>query len=189
MSVIAKAKGMTLNGPKPPNILLFSPGREKIEVSLVMQMLENCLASDRYILYPINLNGFYNDPWLENTELLILWASNKFSADSKSQNQIQTKVRQYLACGGKVLNFCPNFASSDISLNYIKVPNPDKVQTKGQLSFDLSQIGWSGCSIVLPQVSDHKIILSFDLNGSNHGVIMLKESEITCAVRSCFCNI
>nr|CAB3253296.1 biotin--protein ligase-like [Phallusia mammillata] len=181
MSVMAKTKELTKQTRKPPNILIFSPGQDPKSVSSVLCSFESCLLTDRYILYPIKFDSFCKDPWLENTELLVLWASNLFLENETHQQQVKLKIQQYLALGGKLLSFCPS-VEKNISTYNNKVSEPEQVAliTSGLSKLSLKNIGWS--EICLNTDTNTKALVSFRCDGEDHAVVVSRKQGVTCSL-------
>ncbi|KAM9455524.1 biotin--protein ligase isoform 2-T2 [Clarias gariepinus] len=89
---------------KPPNVLVYTGGCEE-RYRHVHSLLAECIDTDRYAIYPLRPQQALEEPWLDNTTLLVL------VTDEVLTSELQLRFLTYLAHGGKVLglscSLCP----------------------------------------------------------------------------------
>lgn len=89
---------------KPPNVLVYTGGCEE-RYRHVHSLLAQCIDTDRYAIYPLRPQQALDEPWLENTLLLVLVTEETLTPG------LQLRFLTYLAQGGKVLglscSLCP----------------------------------------------------------------------------------
>lgn len=89
---------------KPPNVLVYTGGCEE-RYKQVHLLLSECIDTDRYAIYPLQPQQALEEPWLENTLLLVLVTEEVLTPG------LQLRFLTYLAQGGKVLGLscllCP----------------------------------------------------------------------------------
>uniref|UniRef100_A0A3B4Z465 Holocarboxylase synthetase n=2 Tax=Stegastes partitus TaxID=144197 RepID=A0A3B4Z465_9TELE len=94
---------------KPPNVLVYTGGcQERYQV--VHQLLSECINMENNIIYPLQPQQALNDPWLENTRLLVLAEEETLSP------QLQTRFLTYLSQGGKVLGLASTLCPAGLCL-------------------------------------------------------------------------
>lgn len=89
---------------KPPNVLVYTGGCED-RYRQVHLLLTECIDTDRYAIYPLRPQQALEEPWLENTLLLVLVTEDTLTPG------LQLRFLSYLGQGGKVLglscSLCP----------------------------------------------------------------------------------
>lgn len=89
---------------KPPNVLVYTGGCEE-RYRHVHSLLAECIDNDRYTIYPLRPQQALEEPWLENTLLLVLATEEALTPG------LQLRFLTYLGQGGKVLGLscllCP----------------------------------------------------------------------------------
>lgn len=89
---------------KPPNVLVYTGGCQE-RFQTVSQLLSECINMEHNIIYPLLPHQALNDPWMDNTRLLVLAEKEPLTP------QLQTCFLTYLSQGGKVLGLsstlCP----------------------------------------------------------------------------------
>lgn len=89
---------------KPPNVLVYTGGCEE-RYRQVHSLLAECIDTDRYAIYPLRPQQALEEPWLENTLLLVLVTEEELTPG------LQLRFLTYLGQGGKVLglscSLCP----------------------------------------------------------------------------------
>lgn len=89
---------------KPPNVLVYTGGCEE-RYRLMRSLLAECVDIDRYAIYPLRPQQALEEPWLENTLLLVLGTEEVLTPE------LQLRFLTYLGQGGKVLglscSLCP----------------------------------------------------------------------------------
>nr|XP_018669443.2 biotin--protein ligase isoform X2 [Ciona intestinalis] len=98
---------------KPPNILLYSPGKRHEVSDGAIKLLQLCLAKHSYTLYPISTTSFRKDPWIKNTHTVIVWGCESFFSDKDNQTHTSNLLKSFITSGGNILMF-----------NYIPVSEP-----------------------------------------------------------------
>ncbi|TRY60837.1 hypothetical protein DNTS_026777 [Danionella cerebrum] len=90
--------------PKPPNVLVFTNGCEE-QFNRVKALLGESLGSGRYTVYPLSVDGALDEPWTENTLLLVV------AGDHPLPLKMEQRVLAYLGAGGRLLSLgsplCP----------------------------------------------------------------------------------
>ncbi|XP_044526202.1 biotin--protein ligase [Gracilinanus agilis] len=98
---------------KPPNILLFV-GSDHQEAQQRFQQLHSiltdCVDTDSYIIYHLREKNVLNDPWLDNSLLLIIATEEPIS------KAICQKFMAYLSQGGKILGLSSSFTFGGLQL-------------------------------------------------------------------------
>ncbi|XP_027007207.2 biotin--protein ligase isoform X1 [Tachysurus fulvidraco] len=89
---------------KPPNVLVYTDGCEE-RYRRVHSLLAECIDTDRYAIYPLRLQQALEEPWLENTLLLVVVTEETLTPE------LQLRFLTFLGQGGKVLglscSLCP----------------------------------------------------------------------------------
>lgn len=89
---------------KPPNVLVYTGGSED-RYRQVHSLLTECIDTDCYTIYPLRPQQALEEPWLENTLLLVLVTEEALTPG------LQLRFLTYLGQGGKVLglscSLCP----------------------------------------------------------------------------------
>ncbi|TSK16182.1 Biotin--protein ligase [Bagarius yarrelli] len=89
---------------KPPNVLVYAGGCEE-RYRHIHSLLSECIDTDRYAIYPLRPQQALEEPWLENTLLLVLVTEEELTP------ALQLCFLTYLGQGGKVLglscSLCP----------------------------------------------------------------------------------
>ncbi|XP_030601727.1 biotin--protein ligase-like [Archocentrus centrarchus] len=104
--------GFDCNG-KPPNVLVYTGGCQE-RFQAVHQLLSKCINMENNIIYPLQPEQAMNDPWLENTRLLIL------AEEETLTPQLQTRFLTYLSQGGKVLGLASSLCPAGLCLEVRK---------------------------------------------------------------------
>ncbi|CAN9501495.1 unnamed protein product [Ophioblennius macclurei] len=94
---------------KPPNVLVFT-GDCQERFKAVRQLLSDCINIEQNIIYHLQSQQALNDPWLENTRLLVLAEQEPLSP------QLQTRFLTYLSLGGKVLGLSSSLCPAGLCL-------------------------------------------------------------------------
>ncbi len=96
----------SLGHHKPPNILIYTgpDDSDPSKYDSTKLALEQCLFSDRYVIYRLNHKQILTTPWLENCALLVLASS------SKARPNESERFMQYIKAGGMLLSFGGAFA-------------------------------------------------------------------------------
>lgn len=94
---------------KPPNVLVFT-GDCPERYSVVQRLLSECINIEQNIIYHLQPQQALNDPWLENTRLLVLAEQEALSP------QLQTRFLTYLSMGGKVLGLSSSLCPAGLCL-------------------------------------------------------------------------
>uniref|UniRef100_A0A672Z4U8 BPL/LPL catalytic domain-containing protein n=1 Tax=Sphaeramia orbicularis TaxID=375764 RepID=A0A672Z4U8_9TELE len=98
---------------KPPNVLVYTGGcQARFEV--VRQVLADCINMENYIIYPLTPQQALNDPWLDNTRLLVL------AEEEALTPHLQTRFLTYLSQGGRVLGLASSLCPAGLSLGIRK---------------------------------------------------------------------
>ena len=94
---------------RPPNILIYTGKDEQNpdRFQKTKEILQQCLHPDKYVIYQLKHDLVLQEPWKENTELLVL-----------TSNQILDKSHVdafniYIKDGGKLLNFSKFYTLND----------------------------------------------------------------------------
>uniref|UniRef100_H2ZC67 Biotin-protein ligase N-terminal domain-containing protein n=1 Tax=Ciona savignyi TaxID=51511 RepID=H2ZC67_CIOSA len=90
---------------KPPNILLYTPGKDSDEANNAITLVKSCLSPNFYTVYPITSAKFYRDPWAENTHTVVIWCSESYLSNHDNLGQVRKSLQNYLKIGGNVLLF------------------------------------------------------------------------------------
>ncbi|XP_078491605.1 biotin--protein ligase [Ciona intestinalis] len=90
---------------KPPNILLYSPGKQHEVSNGAIKLLQLYLAKHSYTLYPISTTSFRKDPWIKNTHTVIVWGCESFFSDKDNQAHTSNLLQSFITSGGNVLMF------------------------------------------------------------------------------------
>lgn len=97
-------RGFDNTNSKPPNVLVYTGGCEE-RYRHVHSLLAECIDADRYAIYPLRPEQALEEPWLENTLLLVLVTEEELTPG------MQLRFLTYLGQGGKVLGLscllCP----------------------------------------------------------------------------------
>ena len=96
----------SLGSRKPPNILIYTgpDDTDPSKFDSTKLALEQCLLSDKYVIYRLDHKQIVSTPWVENCALLVL-ASN-----SKIRPKEGDRFMHYLKTGGMLLSFGGAFA-------------------------------------------------------------------------------
>ncbi|XP_062869938.1 biotin--protein ligase [Trichomycterus rosablanca] len=94
---------------KPPNVLVFTGGCEE-RYEAVRSLLAECVDTDRYAIYPLRPKQALEEPWLENTLLLVLVTEEALSPE------LQLRFLTYLGQGGKVLGLSCSLCPAGLTL-------------------------------------------------------------------------
>ncbi|XP_034033381.1 biotin--protein ligase [Thalassophryne amazonica] len=105
---LGQCRGFDRNG-KPPNILVYSGGCQE-RFQAVKQLLLECVSVERYVVYPLQPQQALNDPWLDNTSLLVLAEEHALTP------QLQARFLTYLSHGGKVLGLVSTLCPAGLCL-------------------------------------------------------------------------
>uniref|UniRef100_A0A3Q4GXI3 Holocarboxylase synthetase (biotin-(proprionyl-CoA-carboxylase (ATP-hydrolysing)) ligase) n=1 Tax=Neolamprologus brichardi TaxID=32507 RepID=A0A3Q4GXI3_NEOBR len=97
------------SGGKLPNVLVYTGGCQE-RFQTVRQLLSECINTESNIIYPLQPEQALNDPWLENTRLLVLAEEETLSP------QLQTRFLTYLSQGGKVLGLASSLCPAGLCL-------------------------------------------------------------------------
>lgn len=97
------------SGGKPPNVLVYTGGCQE-RFQTVRQLLSECINMESNIIYLLQPEQALNDPWLENTRLLVLAEEETLSP------QLQTRFLTYLSQGGKVLGLASSLCPAGLCL-------------------------------------------------------------------------
>uniref|UniRef100_A0AAX7T2M5 BPL/LPL catalytic domain-containing protein n=1 Tax=Astatotilapia calliptera TaxID=8154 RepID=A0AAX7T2M5_ASTCA len=97
------------SGGKLPNVLVYTGGCQE-RFQTVRQLLSECINTESNIIYPLQPEQALNDPWLENTRLLVLAEEETLSP------QLQTRFLTYLSQGGKVLGLASSLCPAGLYL-------------------------------------------------------------------------
>ncbi|XP_015253856.1 PREDICTED: biotin--protein ligase isoform X1 [Cyprinodon variegatus] len=87
-----------------PNVLVYTGGCQE-RFQAIRKLLSDCINVENNIIYPLLQEQALNDPWLDNTRLLVL------AEEEPLTPELQTRFLTYLCNGGKVLGLgstlCP----------------------------------------------------------------------------------
>lgn len=94
---------------KPPNMLVYTGGCQE-HFQAVSQLLSECINTENNIIYPLLPQQALNDPWMDNTRLLVLAEKEPLTP------QLQTCFLTYLSQGGKVLGLASTLCPAGLCL-------------------------------------------------------------------------
>ncbi|XP_072036707.1 biotin--protein ligase-like isoform X2 [Amphiura filiformis] len=96
----------SLGHRKPPNVLIYTgpDDSDPSKYDSTKLALEQCLLSDRYVIYRLTHKQILTTPWVENCALLVLASS------SKVRQSESDRFMQYIKSGGMLLSFGGAFA-------------------------------------------------------------------------------
>ncbi|KAI5099886.1 biotin--protein ligase [Silurus meridionalis] len=94
---------------KPPNILVYTGGCEE-RYRQVHSLLAECIDTDRYAVYPLRPQQALEEPWLENTLLLVTVTEEELTPG------LQLRFLTYLGQGGKVLGLSSSLCPAGLRL-------------------------------------------------------------------------
>lgn len=107
-----QSSGFDCNG-KPPNVLVYTGGCQE-RFQTIHQLLSQCINMESNIIYPLQPEQAMNDPWLENTRLLVL------AEEEALAPQLQARFLTYLSQGGKVLGLASSLCPAGLCLEVRK---------------------------------------------------------------------
>ena len=86
---------------RPPNILIYTGKNDKNSETFIKtkEVVTQCLAQDKYVIYQLKDESVLEEPWKENTELLIL------ASDHILEKSYENTFDNYIKDGGKLLGF------------------------------------------------------------------------------------
>ena len=94
---------------RPPNILIYTgkddQNCEKFQKT--KELLKQCLHQDKYVIYQLKHDSVLQEPWTENTELLIL------TSDHILDKPHEDVFDNYIKDGGKLLGFSNFYTLND----------------------------------------------------------------------------
>ncbi|XP_070568103.1 biotin--protein ligase-like isoform X1 [Ptychodera flava] len=89
---------------KPPNALvLVDNPDEGSKFNKVKALLDVCLQRNCYTTYSVDIDTVLKDPWIDNTQLLILATNHDLSDHAREV------IMKYLYKGGRLLSLCGSF--------------------------------------------------------------------------------
>ncbi|KAI3373381.1 hypothetical protein L3Q82_021930, partial [Scortum barcoo] len=94
---------------KPPNVLVYTGGCQE-RFQAVYQILSECINMENNIIYPLQPQQALNDPWLENSRLLVL------AEEEPLTPHLQTRFLTYLSQGGRVLGLTSSLCPAGLCL-------------------------------------------------------------------------
>ncbi|KAK3521796.1 hypothetical protein QTP70_018286, partial [Hemibagrus guttatus] len=95
---------------KPPNVLVYTGGCEE-RYRRVHSLLAECVNIDHYAIYPLQPQQALEEPWLENTLLLVL------VTEEVLMPELQLRFLTYLGKGGKVLGLSCSLCPAGLKLH------------------------------------------------------------------------
>ncbi|XP_029029227.1 biotin--protein ligase isoform X2 [Betta splendens] len=110
--------GLNFDG-KPPNVLVYTGGSQE-RFNTIFQVLSECINMENNIIYSLQPQEALNDPWLENTRLLVLAEEDTLTP------QLQTRFLTFLSMGGRVLGLASKLCPAGLGLK-------DKGSQSGQV--------------------------------------------------------
>ncbi|XP_028414623.1 biotin--protein ligase-like [Dendronephthya gigantea] len=123
-------KNIAQKSGRPPNILVYSGVDDQScrEFQQAKQFLQQCLGQDKYVIYQLQHDLILQEPWKENTELLVL--SYNHILDKSHENAFDSYVKN----GGKLLGFAPSYTLND-SVELIDVdPSIEEIRVHEKLT-------------------------------------------------------
>lgn len=95
---------------KPPNVLIFTGVHEE-RYEVIRSLLTECIDTERYTVYPLQPKQALDEPWLENTLVLVL------ATEEVLTPELQLRFLTFLAQGGKVLGLSCSLCPAGIRLH------------------------------------------------------------------------
>ena len=84
---------------KPPNVLVYCGKKDSTrQFDSVKATFQQCLNSDKYVIYQLKHDIIHTSPWAENTTLLII-------ASEKVYDGVDQAFLKYFQKGGMVISF------------------------------------------------------------------------------------
>ena len=101
-------KHQTKSG-RPPNILIYTGKDEhnSDKFQKTKELLQQCLHQDKYVIYQLKHDLVLQEPWKENTELLLLTSDHVLDKSRVDAFEI------YIRDGGKLLDFSKFYSLND----------------------------------------------------------------------------
>ena len=98
-------RGSEHKATKPPNVLLYTPGRSVEVTEKTVKLLETCLVDDHYVVYSISTKRLHSEPWMDNVCGLIVWPSDSVLSDDPFVHHTKAKIKEFVDSNGKLLSF------------------------------------------------------------------------------------
>lgn len=101
--------GFARRGCKPPNVLVYTAGRQD-RFQAVSELLSECINTEDNVIYHLLPQQVLSDPWVENTRLLVL------AEEEALTPQLQACFLTYLSKGGRVLGLASSLCPAGVCL-------------------------------------------------------------------------